>query len=80
MDDERQAVVRNGYLTERTVLTGIGDATVKVPKLRGRSGGKPASITLCCRPYLKRARSVEELIPWRYRVNMTLEAFGHLSC
>lgn len=29
----KQAVVRNGYLPEREVLTGIGPVTVKVPKV-----------------------------------------------
>ncbi len=38
MDDAgRQAVVRNGYLPEREILTGIGPVKVKVPKVRDRS-------------------------------------------
>jgi len=39
LEDGRQAVVRNGYLPERTVQTGIGDVAVRVPKVRDRSGG-----------------------------------------
>src|SRR5271165_4449800 len=35
----RRAVVRNGYLPEREVLTGAGPIVVKVPKVRDRSGG-----------------------------------------
>jgi transposase-like protein len=38
LPDGRQAVVRNGYLPERTVQTGIGDVSIKVPKIRDRSG------------------------------------------
>ena len=38
LPDGRQAVVRNGYLPERTVQTGIGDVEIKVPKVRDRSG------------------------------------------
>ena len=34
----KQAVVRNGYLPERTIQTGLGEAPVKVPKVRDRSG------------------------------------------
>jgi len=34
----RAAVVRNGYLPEREVLTGVGPVSVKVPKVRSRSG------------------------------------------
>uniref|UniRef100_E6QVZ8 Transposase n=1 Tax=mine drainage metagenome TaxID=410659 RepID=E6QVZ8_9ZZZZ len=32
------AVVRNGYLPEREVLTGAGQIAIKVPKVRDRSG------------------------------------------
>ena len=34
----KRAVVRNSYLPERDVLTGAGPITVKVPKVRDRSG------------------------------------------
>ena len=34
----RQAVVRNGYLPEREVHTGIGAVRIKVPRVRDRSG------------------------------------------
>jgi hypothetical protein len=34
----RQALVRNGYLPERDVQTGIGAVKVKVPRVRDRSG------------------------------------------
>jgi putative transposase len=33
----RQAVVRNGYLPERDILTGLGPVTVRIPKVRDRS-------------------------------------------
>lgn len=66
LDDGRQAVVRNGYLPERTVQTGIGDVSVQVPKVRDRSGGGACFNSSLLPPYLKRARSVEELIPWLY--------------
>ncbi len=36
--DGGQADVRNGYLPDRTVQTGIGNIEVKVPKVRDRSG------------------------------------------
>lgn len=66
LDDGRQAVVRNGYLPERTVQTGIGDVSVQVPKVRDRSGGDARFNSSLLPPYLKRARSIEELIPWLY--------------
>ena len=66
LEDGRRAVVRNGYLPERRVQTGIGDVTVRVPKVRDRSGGGAVFRSELLPPYLKRARSVEELIPWLY--------------
>ena len=35
-ENGRRAVVRNGYLPQREVLTGIGPVTVQVPKVRWR--------------------------------------------
>ena len=66
LDDGRQAVVRNGFLPERTIQTGIGDVSIKVPKLRDRSGSGIRFNSTLLPPYLKRAKSVEELLPWLY--------------
>ena len=66
LEDGRRAVVRNGYLPERTVQTGIGEVEVRVPKVRDRSGGGACFRSSLLPPYLKRSRSVEELIPWLY--------------
>ena len=66
LSDGRRAVVRNGYLPERTVQTGIGDAEIKVPKARDRSGSGVKFNSALLPPYLKRSKSVEELIPWLY--------------
>jgi transposase-like protein len=66
LEDGRQAVVRNGYLPERRVQTGIGEVAVRVPKVRDRSGGGARFNSSLLPPYLKRARSIEELIPWLY--------------
>ena len=38
LEDGRQAVIRNGYLPERDVQTGIGPVKVQLPKVRDRSG------------------------------------------
>ncbi len=62
----KRTVVRNGYLPERTLQTGLGDVLVKVPKVRDRSGqGVKFSSKLVPR-YLKRTKRIEELIPWLY--------------
>lgn len=66
LPDGRKAEVRNGYLPERTVQTGIGNVEIKVPKVRDRSGSGVRFNSALLPPYLKRARSVEELLPWLY--------------
>jgi len=64
--DGRKAVVRNGYLPERTVQTGVGDVSIQVPKVRDRGGSGIKFNSSLLPPYLKRAKSIEELIPWLY--------------
>lgn len=66
LPDGRQAVVRNGYQPERTVQTGIGEVPVQMPKVRDRSGNGLRFHSGLLPPYLRRTRSMEELIPWLY--------------
>jgi len=61
-----RAVVRNGYLPERTIQTGLGDIAVKVPKIRDRSGRGIKFNSQLVPPYLKRTKHMEEFIPWLY--------------
>ncbi len=65
-DTGRQAVVRNGYLPARTITTGIGEVAVQVPKVRDRTGRGIKFNSLLLPPYLKRSRSVAEVLPWLY--------------
>jgi len=64
----RQRLVRHGHLPERDVMTGIGPVPVKVPRVRDRgTGGEKIRFTsTLLPPYLRRARSIEELLPWLY--------------
>lgn len=59
-------IIRNGYLPERSIQTGIGDIAVHVPRTRDqcRSGIKFNSLLLP--PYLKRTKSIDELLPYLY--------------
>ena len=67
LDDEgRRQVVRNGYLPEREVQTGIGPVSVRVPRARDRSGSGIVFHSNLLPPYLRRTKSIEELIPWLY--------------
>ena len=82
LSDGRQAIVRNGYLPERTIQTGIGDVTVQVPKVRDRSGSGIHFNSNLLPPYLRRTKSIEELIPWLYLKGLSTgdysEALGSL--
>ena len=68
--DERgkKRVVRNGYLPERKIQTGIGAVSVKAPRARDRKKGKEKIrfTSEILPPYLRKTRSLEELIPWLY--------------
>ena len=57
-DEGKSAVVRNGYLPERTVQTGLGDIDVKVPKVRDRSGSGIKFNSSLIPPYLKRTKNM----------------------
>ena len=61
-------LVRHGHLPEREVQTGIGAVPVKVPRVRDRAPeGAPLRFTsTILPPYLRRAKSIEELLPWLY--------------
>ena len=62
----RQTVVRNGYLPEREILTGMGPVTVKIPKVRDRSGGGVKFNSSMVPPYIRKAKSLEAALPWLY--------------
>jgi putative transposase len=62
----RQAIVRNGYLPEREVQTGIGAVRVKVPRVRDRSGAGIRFHSALLPPYIRRSKSLEAFLPWLY--------------
>jgi len=62
----RNAVVRNGHLPEREILTGIGPVPAKVPKVRSRTDEPVVFHSALVPPYVRKAKSVEAAIPWLY--------------
>ena len=66
--DGRARLVRHGHLPEREVMTGVGSVPVKVPRVRDRGDGaeKVRFTSSILPPYLRKAKSVEELLPWLY--------------
>ena len=71
----RRAVVRNGYLPSREVLTGIGPVGVRVPRTRDRSGAGRCFRSELLPPYLKKARRVEAVLPWLYLKGISTNDF-----
>ena len=59
-------VVRNGYLPEREIQTGIGPVKIRVPKIRDKSNQGIKFNSTLLPPYLRKTRSVEEMLPWLY--------------
>jgi putative transposase len=64
----RQQVVRNGNLPGRTIQTGLGEIEVRQPRVHDRRppGQREKFTPAVLPPYLRRTKSLEELIPWLY--------------
>ena len=76
-DDGRARLVRHGHLPEREIITGIGAVQVKVPRVRDR-GDAPEKIRFTSSilpPYLRKAKSIEELLPWLYHKGISTGDF-----
>ena len=67
-DQGRRQVVRNGYLPKREITTGVGQVEVRQPRVRDRRPADQAETftSKILPPYLRKTKSVEELIPWLY--------------
>ena len=64
----RKQVVRNGFHPERSILTGLGSIPVKQPRVLDRrpEGEKEIFRPSVLPPYLRRTKTIDELIPWLY--------------
>ncbi len=60
------AVVRNGHLPEREILTGIGPVTVRIPKVRSKTGEPITFRSALVPPYVRKTRTLEAALPWLY--------------
>jgi putative transposase len=65
-EDGKAAVVRNGYHPERQIQTGMGPVTVKVPKVRSKTGKPITFHSALVPPYVRKAKSLEAALPWLY--------------
>jgi putative transposase len=68
-EDGRRQVVRNGHLPTRKIVTGAGQLDITQPRARDRSPDVESRVRFSSKilpPYLRRSKSVDELIPWLY--------------
>jgi putative transposase len=60
-EDGKVSVIRNGYLPQRQIMTGIGQVSVHIPKIRSRVG-EPLTFRSALVPsYVRKTRSLEAL-------------------
>jgi putative transposase len=71
-------VVRNGRQPARQILTGAGQLEVQQPRVRDKSpdpGGRVAFSSKILPPYLRRSKTIDELIPWLYLKGISTSDF-----
>ncbi len=68
-------IVRNGYLPERNIQTGIGSISVKIPRTRDRSRSGIKFSSRLVPPYLRRTKNIEELLPILYLKGISTGGF-----
>jgi putative transposase len=61
-------VVRNGRLPKRKITTGVGPIEVEQPRVRDHRSAQEREkfISQILPPYLRKSKSIEELLPWLY--------------
>jgi putative transposase len=68
LEDGRNRIVRNGYLPKRDILTGLGQVTVQIPRVRDRSEGKEKIQfrSSLIPPYMRRTATLDKVLPLLY--------------
>ena len=79
-EEGRRMVVRNGHCPEREIQTGVGAVKVARPRINDRrtdgNGERMIFSSSILPPYLRRTKSMEELIPWLYLKGVSTGDFG----
>lgn len=73
----RRQVVRNGYLPERKLVTGLGEVKVQQPRVHDRrpQDDREHFSSKLLPPYLRKTKSIEELIPYLYLKGISTGGF-----
>ena len=78
-DSGRQRLIRRGSLPEREVTAGIGKVAVQVTRVRDRGADQDGRIRFrssIVPPWQRKAKPVEEPVPWLYLKGMSTGDFG----
>jgi len=66
----QRLVVRNGHMPARSILTGLGPVEVNRPRVNDKrvdaDGNRMRFTSKILPPYLRRAKAIDELVPWLY--------------
>ena len=68
-DQGLRLIARNGHLPTRETVTGAGPLEIAQPRVRNKSPEVAERVRFSSSilpPYLRKSRSMEELIPWLY--------------
>ena len=68
LEDGRPRVVRNGYLPRREILTGVGQVSIQIPRVRDRSEEKEKHRfqSRLIPPYMRRTATLDKVLPLLY--------------
>ena len=77
-DKGHRLVVRNGRLPKRQITTGVGQVEIQQPRVHDRRGEEATEkfTSKILPPYLRKTKSIEELIPWLYLKGISTGDFG----
>jgi len=75
-EDGHAGVVRNGYQPEREIQTGIGPVTVRIPKVRAKTGEPVTFQSALVPPYVRKTKSLEAALPWLYLKGISTGEMG----
>ena len=64
--DGKAGIVRNGHLPRREIQTGVGPVTVKIPKVRAKTGEPVTFRSALVPPYVRKTKTLEAALPWLY--------------
>jgi len=80
-EDGRAGVVRSGYLPERELQTGVGPVTVRIPKVRAKTGKPVTFRSALVPPYVRKTKSLvfslAGILPARKRIAFLLPILDH---